>query len=44
MSVATNSPRSLLSKGALAGIVLGTIAGIITLYAVVTLLILRVHI
>jgi hypothetical protein len=43
MSVPTNSPRSTLSKGALAGIVLGTIAGAVTLSAVVTLLILRVH-
>ncbi|XP_062171192.1 probable LRR receptor-like serine/threonine-protein kinase At1g06840 [Alnus glutinosa] len=39
----SNSPRSTLSKGALAGIVLGTIAGAVTLSAVVTLLILRVH-
>ena len=37
------SPSSGLSKGALAGIVLGTIAGAVTLSAVVTLLILRVH-
>ena len=38
-----NSPSSGLSKGALAGIVLGTIAGAVTLSAVVTLLILRMH-
>jgi nitrate reductase gamma subunit len=43
MSEPSNSPRSTLSKGALAGIVLGTIAGAVTLSAVVTLLILRVH-
>ena len=40
----TNSPSSGLSKGALVGIVLGTIAGVVALSAVVTLLILRVHI
>jgi nitrate reductase gamma subunit len=37
------SPSSGLSIGALAGIVLGTIAGAVTLSAVVTLLILRVR-
>jgi serine/threonine protein kinase len=39
----TTSSRSSLSKGALAGIVLGTIVGAVTLSAVVTLLILRAH-
>ncbi|KAM4083665.1 hypothetical protein ACB094_08G073300 [Castanea mollissima] len=38
-----NSPSPGLSKGALAGMVLGTIAGAVTLSAVVTLLILRVY-
>lgn len=36
-------PRSALSTGALAGIVLGAIAGSVTLSAIVSLLILRVH-
>ncbi|XP_075647313.1 putative LRR receptor-like serine/threonine-protein kinase At1g06840 isoform X3 [Castanea sativa] len=39
-----NSPSSGLSKGALAGLVLGTIAGAVTLSAVVILLILRMHV
>nr|XP_023895301.1 probable LRR receptor-like serine/threonine-protein kinase At1g06840 isoform X1 [Quercus suber]XP_023895302.1 probable LRR receptor-like serine/threonine-protein kinase At1g06840 isoform X1 [Quercus suber]XP_023895303.1 probable LRR receptor-like serine/threonine-protein kinase At1g06840 isoform X1 [Quercus suber]XP_023895304.1 probable LRR receptor-like serine/threonine-protein kinase At1g06840 isoform X1 [Quercus suber]XP_023895305.1 probable LRR receptor-like serine/threonine-protein kina len=39
-----NSPRSGLSKGALAGLVLGTIAVAVTLSAIVTLLILRRHV
>ncbi|KAK4606916.1 hypothetical protein RGQ29_000941 [Quercus rubra] len=38
-----NSPSSGLSKGALAGLVLGTIAGAVTLSAVVILLIMRMH-
>ena len=39
-----NSPSSGLSKGALAGLVLGTIVGAVTLSAVVTLLIMRMHV
>ncbi|XP_023895307.2 probable LRR receptor-like serine/threonine-protein kinase At1g06840 isoform X3 [Quercus suber] len=39
-----NSPSSGLSKGALAGLVLGTIAVAVTLSAIVTLLILRRHV
>ncbi|KAK4606905.1 hypothetical protein RGQ29_000938 [Quercus rubra] len=39
-----NSPSSGLSKGALAGLVLGIIAGAVALSAVVTLLILRMHV
>ncbi|XP_030924296.1 probable LRR receptor-like serine/threonine-protein kinase At1g06840 [Quercus lobata] len=39
-----NSPSSGLSKGALAGLVLGTIAGAVTLSAVVILLIMRMHV
>ncbi|KAF3976032.1 hypothetical protein CMV_000742 [Castanea mollissima] len=39
-----NSPSSGLSKGTLAGLVLGTIAVAVTLFAVVTLLIMRRHV
>ncbi|GMY10412.1 probable LRR receptor-like serine/threonine-protein kinase At1g06840 isoform X2, partial [Fagus crenata] len=39
-----DSPSSGLSKGALAGLVLGTIVGAVTLSAVVTLLIMRMHV
>ncbi|XP_050287960.1 probable LRR receptor-like serine/threonine-protein kinase At1g06840 isoform X4 [Quercus robur] len=39
-----NSPSSGLSKGAVAGLVLGTIAGAVTLSAVVILLIMRMHV
>ncbi|KAM4083639.1 hypothetical protein ACJW30_08G074000 [Castanea mollissima] len=39
-----NSPSSGLSKGALAGLVLGIIAGAVALSAIVTLLILRMHV
>ncbi|XP_062171182.1 probable LRR receptor-like serine/threonine-protein kinase At1g06840 isoform X3 [Alnus glutinosa] len=41
--VITTPPRSALSTGALAGIVLGTIAGAVALSAIVSLLILRAH-
>ncbi|XP_059429387.1 probable LRR receptor-like serine/threonine-protein kinase At1g06840 isoform X2 [Corylus avellana] len=41
--VVAKSPGSTLSKGALAGIILGTIAGAVTLSAIVSLLILRKH-
>ncbi|KAG2669791.1 hypothetical protein I3760_14G050600 [Carya illinoinensis] len=41
--VIATSPRSALSKGALVGIVLGTIAGAVTLSVVVSLLTLRAH-
>ena len=40
----TNPPSFGLSKGALVGIVLGTIAGAVALSAIVILLILRAHI
>lgn len=43
VTVIATSPRSALSKGALVGIVLGTIAGAVTLSVVVSLLTLRAH-
>jgi hypothetical protein len=43
VTVVSKSPGSTLSKGALAGIILGTIAGAVTLSAIVSLLILRKH-
>ncbi|KAE8039439.1 hypothetical protein FH972_011850 [Carpinus fangiana] len=43
INVVSKSPGSTLSKGALAGIILGTIAGAVTLSAIVSLLILRKH-
>ncbi|XP_059429377.1 probable LRR receptor-like serine/threonine-protein kinase At1g06840 [Corylus avellana] len=43
IDVVAKSPGSTLSKGALAGIILGTIAGAVTLSAIVSLLILRKH-
>ncbi|CAB4312324.1 unnamed protein product [Prunus armeniaca] len=42
-NVGATSTKSGLSKGALAGIILGTIAGAVTLSAIVSLLILRKH-
>ena len=39
-----NSPSSGLSKGALASLVLGTVAGAVTLSAAVILLIMRMHV
>jgi hypothetical protein len=41
VTVVSKSPGSNLSKGALAGIILGTIAGAVTLSTIVSLLILR---
>lgn len=43
VTVVATSTKSGLSKGALAGIILGTIAGAVTLSAFVSLLILRKH-
>jgi nitrate reductase gamma subunit len=43
VTVISTSPRSALSTGALVGIVLGAIAGAVTLSAVVSLLIVRVQ-
>jgi membrane protein implicated in regulation of membrane protease activity len=43
VTVITTPPRSALSTGALAGIVLGTIAGAVASSAIVSILILRAH-